>query len=520
MPRSVFLGSLAGLLFALALPNEYYLFGNPWLSFISLVPLFTAIYRSPDLRTAGTVGAVFGGVSTVVANYWLWFFKDFAYLTLGSVTVAYTIIYGVVGIFLWRFSRSSGPGRPFILAALWVVFEYVKSIGFLAYPWGLIAFPVNGWLPLLQIADLAGLWSISFLVVLVNLLLAELLDRVPGGREKEFRVDGARWIFCGFLFLLFFSYGFLRMALPIPIAGTVKAVLVQQNVDPWDTGKYEAILQQAQNLSKSGAEKFANKADLIVWSESSLIRPYKENRPYYDRVPAGEPFTESLRNLHTPLLTGNPVIKSRELRQVLNGVIFLDPNGEILDTYGKRHPVPMAEYVPFWDFKIVRTFFQKYVGLDSIWTLGDRDTIFNLSTKDGTLLHFGAPICFEDAFPYLCRRLVNKGADFLLNLTNDSWSRTNSAQIQHFVVARFRSIEMKRVLVRSTNAGLTCVIGPFGEILSSLPMFEERVLATEIPVYREENPTFYTTYGDYLPQAFALGLLLLLLRDQRRRKAI
>jgi apolipoprotein N-acyltransferase len=176
----------------------------------------------------------------------------------------------------------------------------------------------------------------------------------------------------------------------------------------------------------------------------------------------------------------------------------------------------MAEHVPFWEFAPVREFFQKQVGLGSIWELGKEDTIFAVNDSEGKEVRFGAPICFEDAFPYLCRRFVLKGADLLVNLTNDAWSRTNSAQVQHFVVARFRSIEMKRVLVRSTNGGLTAIVGPFGEIRQSLPMFQTARLAVEIPVFKEDGLTPYTRYGDWFPRLLGIILLAALVRSLRR----
>ncbi|TFG57700.1 MAG: apolipoprotein N-acyltransferase, partial [Spirochaetales bacterium] len=115
------------------------------------------------------------------------------------------------------------------------------------------------------------------------------------------------------------------------------------------------------------------------------------------------------------------------------------------------------------------------------------------------------PICFEDAFPYLCRNFVRQGAEMLINLTNDSWSKTDSAQIQHFVAARFRSIENRTVLVRSTNAGVTSVIDPHGRLIHSLPYFTEAFLAASIPVYSSGRSSFYTRFGDFLPY-LCLGL--------------
>jgi apolipoprotein N-acyltransferase len=299
------------------------------------------------------------------------------------------------------------------------------------------------------------------------------------------------------------------MAAGVPENGRLKAVLVQQNTDPWDTSQERSLLL-TEDMSRKGVAESGGKADIVLWSESSVTAPYAQNKKRFETFPGKDPFGPFVRSLGAGLFTGNPIQTGE--RRFQNGVILINTAGEITGYYGKRHPVPIAEHVPFWEFAPVREFFQKVVGLSSIWELGKEDTIFSIKTSEGRDVRFGAPICFEDAFPYLCRRLVREGADLLVNLTNDAWSRTNSAQVQHFVVARFRSIEMKRVLVRSTNGGLSCVIGPFGEIRQSLPMFQAAYLTAEIPVFREAGLTPYTVLGDWFPVLLGIMLLAVLVR--------
>jgi len=292
-------------------------------------------------------------------------------------------------------------------------------------------------------------------------------------------------------------------------------VLVQQNMDPWEMGKETENLRILMDLSRQGIARMGGNVDLVVWSESSLPRPFSDNRQFYQRVPPEESFLQFLRRWNTHFLIGNPVVRrSREKREVQNGVILLDSSGTILDTYGKRHPVPMAEHIPFYEVPLVQAFFTKVIGLGGIWALGDKDTIFHIRNGEGKDVRFGVPICFEDAFPYLCRRFILAGADLLINITNDAWSRRMSAQVQHFVVARFRSIEMKRVLIRATNGGVTCVIGPYGEEIASLPMFQREALAVEVPIRKERAYTFYTRWGDWFP----ILLFVLVLVELLRRK--
>jgi len=121
----------------------------------------------------------------------------------------------------------------------------------------------------------------------------------------------------------------------------------------------------------------------------------------------------------------------------------------------------------------------------------------------------------------MVRRHVNAGADLVINLTNNSWSRTNSAQLQHFVAARYRAIETRRGLVRSTNSGYTSVLDPWGRVTESAPMFESNHLNVTVNVYEPAEETIYVLWGDYLPQ-FTLAVLgmLMLVAEAKKRSAL
>ncbi|MCX7787160.1 MAG: apolipoprotein N-acyltransferase [Spirochaetes bacterium] len=506
------LSILSGVLLPLALPNDYFLYGNPWIGTICLVPVFFALYQTRSLKEGMGLTALFGGISTFLSNYWLMYFKDYAFLTIGSVTLAYCGVYAVWGGFFWRFSRPH-PYRPLYMAAIWTLFEFFKSIGYLAYPWGLIVYPFNELLPILQIADLGGIWPLSFLFAFGNSFVAELMI----GNSNQDLIRAPRYGICLIAtILLYVGYGYYRMGTPIPETSRIRVVLVQQNMDPWEMGKEIENLRTLLELSRKGIQQLNGMVDLVVWSESSLPRPIQENRQYYQRVPPEESFLSFLKQWKSYFLIGNPVVRrTQDRKEVQNGVVLLDSTGMILDTYGKRHPVPMAEHVPFYEIPLVQAFFTKVIGLGGIWALGDKDTIFRIKDAGGKEIRFGAPICFEDAFPYLCRRFILAGADLLINITNDAWSRRMSAQVQHFVVARFRSIEMKRTLIRATNGGVTCVIGPFGEVIASLPMFQKEVLSIEVPIQKESTSTFYTKWGDWFPLLLFGLLLVTLLREKK-----
>ncbi|MDR1932389.1 MAG: hypothetical protein LBQ57_06140, partial [Spirochaetales bacterium] len=188
------LSILSGVLLPLALPNELFSFGFPLLGCVCLAPYFFALARCQTWKKAALCSVLFALVSTPLGSFWLAFFKDFAFLTIGSVTLAYSVLFIGYGTVLWRFSRP-GLWRPFLIAAFWTFYEFIKSTGYFAYPWGLIAYPINTLLPLLQIADIAGLWPLSFLMAFINALVSESLIRLRACSKSPYNSEFGR--ICG-----------------------------------------------------------------------------------------------------------------------------------------------------------------------------------------------------------------------------------------------------------------------------------------------------------------------------------
>ncbi len=446
-------------------PDESFFWGNAILGLVCIAPAFFAVSLAPTFGFASLLGVVFGGASTALANFWLMFFQGFSVWTYGGTILGYVGFNALLFPFLRGFARIGGRFRPFLLAAAWCGYEYFKSIGFLGYPWGLIAYPMGGFLPLVQFVDVTGVWGMSFLMALVNALVAEYAH---GGWRPQFRRQAA---FLVVLVACALVYGVVRLSVPIPQKADATLLLVQQNMDPWDEGQnVEESLKVNLALTAQGVAAAPAKPDLAVWSESSVYSPMVENRTQF--TPQKNSLVPGVQATGIPVLFGGVVILDREKEQAMNASILVSKDGTVVDTYGKTHPVPFAESIPFFEVDWVAKFFRNVVGIWNPWVSGSRYTVYNVPLARGGELSFGTPICFEDAFAGVCRTFIDKGADILVNITNDSWSKTWSSEIQHFQAARFRAIENHRVLVRSTNGGLSAVVGPWGEIRSRMPYFE------------------------------------------------
>jgi len=493
-------------------PDESFFWGNAVLGFVCIAPVFYAVSRAPTFGFASILGLIFGGVSTALANYWLMFFQGYTTWTMGGTVLGYMGYNALLFPFLRGVSRLSGRFRPFLLAVAWCVYEYFKSIGFLGYPWGLVGYPAGAFLPLIQFVDVTGVWGLSFLIALVNALIAEAAlfeRRLLFTRQAVF---GAFLVACAL------TYGLIRLATPIPAATQASLLLVQQNSNPWEEGGKANVASVRVNmdLTLQGIRASRSRLDLAVWSESSVNNAWVDSENRLN--PPDNPLEPFFKTTGIPILFGGVAVVDYNLREYMNAAILVSPQGKVIDTYGKMHPVPFAESIPFFEYPAVQKFFRDVIGVWTPWFMGSRYTIFSVPLQAGGSLHFGSPICFEDAFGDLDRGFFLRGADMLINITNDSWSNTWSSEIQHFTVARFRAIENRRVLVRSTNGGVSGVVGPWGEVWGRMPFFQQAWRTVLVPVYKERTLTPYTRYGDWFPRVLIALLLVVLILNVAVKK--
>ena len=302
----VFLGVWSAGMLALSLPNELFVWGNPVFGLICLIPLYISMRFARNYKTAFLTGLLFGGLAHGLSSFWLWFFKGFRFWTLGTTTITYMVVYGFLGWYLFGALRHGGKYRPLLFAMIWAVFEYTKSIGFLGYPWGLLPYSWNTVIPFNQSVELFGLHILSFILALVNASLAEfLVPRCAATTHEPFKnaavffakpknllakmlledfdrnIERLGWISVAAVLMgLMFAYGFLRLEWKHKPEKTISLVLVQHHTDNWienDGGvkTLETCVQLANQELHGNPD-----ADMLVFSETSLVRPWKESVGY------------------------------------------------------------------------------------------------------------------------------------------------------------------------------------------------------------------------------------------------
>jgi len=170
--------------------------------------------------------------------------------------------------------------------------------------------------------------------------------------------------------------------------------------------------------------------------------------------------------------------------------------------YDKRHLVPFGEYVPLASILPYRWFIPEGI---AFFTPGQSHEPVKIDAGK-----MGMLICYESIFPEIAREAVDKGAQLLINITNDSWYGFSSAPYQHLAISRMRAIETGRYLVRAANTGISAFIDPLGRELVRIPLGlaptqKKRIAVADLvpPDHRVatvallEGNTLYCILGDW-----------------------
>ncbi|HUV06321.1 MAG TPA: apolipoprotein N-acyltransferase, partial [Spirochaetia bacterium] len=419
---------------------------------------------------------------------------------------------------LWLF-RKIRTGRFLVFPLAWVLFDYLRSVGFLGYPWGFLGYTQYAFLPLIQMASVTGVWGVSFVVLLLNSSFAQVLSEVfrRYRRSRESNAGGqpglapvyvsagvfVASVFAGAIYLSTDVY-----TNPYVQGRSVRIALVQQNSDP-RKHNYERTFQTLRRLTDQAK---AENPDLIAWSETAFVpnirRWSREDPRVYPLAGLVREFLGYQKSLGLWLVTGNDDYdlieneKGEQVRLDYNASVLFSPNGERVATYHKVHLVPFTEHFPYK--KQFPWFYELLLNFDvTLWEPGRERRVFS-----HPLFCFATPICFEDTFPGDIRKFVLNGAEVILNLSNDYWSLTEVEAKQHYISSLFRAVENRRPLLRSTASGFTAYVDPSGRFVRGLPFFEEDYLVVDVGI-EPRGISVYTRYGDWFPIAAFLGLLLL-----------
>ncbi|KHE90587.1 MAG: apolipoprotein N-acyltransferase [Candidatus Scalindua brodae] len=447
---------------------------------------------------------------------WLWSVTGFGWILLALYLALYFYVSGLVIHFLRRRLRLP---HLFIAPFAWVTFEYLRSFPYLGFPWFFAGHSQYLHLPLIQISDITGVYGISFLIVVVNAAISDLIEqfmlkRFHGSKmdstvfsDKNRKVFWATIIIPCFLISLVLAYGYFDLKANLALPEGPNICVVQGNVPQGvkvkaDKEEKKKILLKYTDLSLKAAGK---NVDIIVWPETMVpgilnIDPKLLDREI-DRLSKGSVRTITDATFANLILGGTAIDVKNADALYFNTAFYFDRYGEYVDRYDKIYLVPFGEFIPFEKWL---SFFSYMVPYSVSLSKGEERTMFELDIrKDDRYCKFGVMICYEDTVAPLVRKFRKDGADFMINITNDAWFHDSSELDQHLAIMVFRAVENRISITRAANSGISSFIAPNGEIYDYLAKGGkykeiEGILCNKIRFENSAN-SWYTNHGDVFP---------------------
>jgi len=496
--KNILLAVFSGLLVMFSFPTILFGWHVPNLSilaWVALVPLFLAIARSNPAKVY-LLSFVSSLVCFAGSLYWIYTALHVYGKINPPVSVAITLLLAVVlaayislAPFIAKWINLRWRAEMLVLMPVaWVAVEYARGhVPWGGFPWSDIAMSQWSYLVPIQIVDLVGVYGLIFVLIWVNWFIAELIMKLVG---YNIRWVVAKIVVTSLIIVAVFGYGMYRLHTlngNLDVGEMVSVGIVQGNISQGD--KWDARLAR-RNLNvyrKMTGQLFESGADLIVWPEASFPNTISEETKSADPRVFGLP-EETIGDLPSVLL-GAVVDGQDDI--AYNSALLFNAKGSLIGRYDKVHLVPFGEYIPLRDV----LFFAKKITSP----IGDFKPGTDLTPIKFSGGKIGLLLCFEDAFPYISRTFVRRGADLLVNITNDAWYDISSAPYQHLAFSVFRAVENRRYLIRSANTGVSALIAPSGEVLMQSPIFERSILAGG--VWPVKSITFYTKYGDWFAWA-------------------
>jgi apolipoprotein N-acyltransferase len=512
----MYLYVITGLLLLLAQPP----LGLWPLAFLALIPLLHAARRSTNFRRAALGGFLSGIVFFAPGLHWL---TSVTWIGWGALAL-YCALYIAVFALLARITPS-----VLALAAGWTLLELVRGVvAFTGFPWLLLSHSQYEFTVFTQILDVIGSYGLSGVMVVINVLLWK--GFAFNNRRNDLRI--AAGIILGIC-----AYGLIRMhTIPLKRAqrvGMVQASVPQEMKQALE-GTYDPVGGFAKYLGATVRVPQKPKIDLLVWPETVVLSPFTLNvdpkilvESLADDARFAQDSLAQLAQVHDAyflvgstsfLPASHGYVSDPQLARRIpegnwsrqyNSAYLLDPSGRYVDRYDKMHLVPFGEYIPL---RNIFPFLVRFVPFDAGLSPGEHQTIFQMA-RAGQTLKFGVLICYEDTDSELARQLRRKGADFLVNISNDAWFGLSELD-QHFVPARFRAIENRAGVIRSGNNGLSGLIDPLGR--AELLLDKNQIGAAAGDLWITDAQALYTQVGDW--PGFAGSGLILILQFARRKR--
>ena len=511
IPSWISLGGacLSAVLLGLAFPNfDYHL-----IAWIALVPLFIAIYleRESFVRCF-LVGSLSGSLFYYISCYWLTFapitYAGFppalAYFLMIFAAVGAGVFFGIKASVIALLSRRLGMVGFLATPIVWIFGEFLR-MHLTGNNWNSLGYAVS-FTPLVKFAKIGGVDLFSFYLALSNVLLSAAI--LAFWKPEEENNSAFRWS-ASSAFVVMALIGILGLSTSQhkdlaayyeskeDVEQVAYMVAVQPNIPmsglnelKWRSLRVRQTKQAIDSLEKIEKDGLPR---VVVLPESPMNFQYELDPDFRGFIN-----NFAIDNEVSVLFNSAEPDRRRE-RGFFNSAVMVSREGKKVDQYDKIHLLPFGEFVPLPEF--AQGLIPPMVGR---FSFGEEYDLLPFGDAKG-----GIMICFESHFPSLSREFVMRGADILVEMTNDGYLGPTPVLRQHLASAAFRAAETGRPVLRVTNVGITAYVTEEGQILDTPKDYVEDVRNWR--VYRGDGSlTFFVRAGYYFPfLCFVLTILLI-----------
>ncbi len=526
--KELLLGLLSGIMIGLSYPP----IPLPYLVFVAFVPYLFVIQKREGLAEINRFTYFTMFIYNFITLYWVggWLPNSDTFLMIAGTTLLFfNPLVFLIPSTLFYFTKKyvNRSLALYLFPLFWITFEFAYSLTDFNFPWLTLGNSLAYFTNYIQVADIIGVYGLSLLILFANIFVYKFKKDLLPNREIN---KTALAIFFTII-IIPIIYGNYKIVTFTPQDGSVKVGLIQPNIDPnekWSDGNLNQKIESYLELSKKAIDVGAK---IIVWPETALPvyllagnYPNEVNRinEFVDTndisILTGMPDATFYYNIEEAPKYAKPIRNGEVMYTSYNSILLFNPNSRDVQKYGKMKLVPFGEKVPLVNsLPFLGDWIKWSVGMSG-WNTGRDTTVFKVNVE-GNEMNVGGIVCIESIYPIFTSIFVNKGAEFLAVVTNDSWYGDTSGPYQHKEISVIRAVENKRSVVRAANGGISCLINPLGITIAETSMYTSDYLVVDVPLNREL--TFYTANPWLIPvsaSAISIVIILLSLFTKLKRK--
>ena len=404
---------------------------------------------------------------------------------------------------------KKGIWKYFLLAGLWIMFEYIHSFWDISWPWLTLGNSLASVYPLIQWYEYTGYFGGSVWIWILNIGIFYAINSSLSEKRKWVGINAAVLILPMLVsIMLYFTYK--EKGDPIDVT------VVQPNYEPHYQKFTIPEEMQVAKITALTAENIDSNTNLIIYPET-VFDPIN-----MDNVYGANPAIQNLHKLFYQApnayivagIGGYHTFAQRPDRstvrskngvhyELYNAALLLERDETKIQEYHKSKFVPGAELFPFKHIlPFLKPLVKKLGGTYEGFAPQDEPTNFTFGQRQ-----IAPIICYESIYGGWVSGYVNKGAGLLAIVTNDGWWDNTPGHLQHLAIGRLRAIENRKDIVRSANTGTSCFINQRGDIRMETDYEVDAVIRDK--VYYNEEKTLYSRFGDYI--VYLTGLMTLIL---------